>query len=179
MRASALAAVVAIVIGCGGTAATPTRQPTPKPTVAPTQTAIADGSADAAAALCVLTPADWQAFNYVTGAHPDVTSDAPGTATCQYASGLFLEMYTHQDVNDADETFQTILENAPFDEPTTLTLPGADKVIFDPEVTSNHAGIAVQAGNLVFTISALAGDNAQTQLTTLAGLVLTRASNLT
>jgi hypothetical protein len=183
MRAPVALVIVAALYGCGGTPAA-TGSPTPAVTGSPTATAtataseVADGSAEPAAALCFLTPADWQAFNYVTGAAPNVTSDAPGTATCQYASGLFLEVYTHQDSNDADETFQAILENAPFDEPQQLSLPGADKVVFDPEVTDNHAGIAVEAGKLVFTISALARDSSQSELMTLAGLVLQRAANL-
>jgi len=185
MRALVLAMLVAALCGCGGT---PTVTGTPRPTATTTATAtatptataseVADGSAEPAAALCFLTPADWQAFNYVTGAAPDVTSDAPGTAICQYASGLFLEVYTHQDTTDADATFQTVLADAPFDQPQQLTLPGADKVVFDPEVTDNHAGIAVQAGRLVFTISALARDSSQSELMTLAGLVLQRAANL-
>jgi hypothetical protein len=185
MRALILLVLVAALCGCGGTPAatgspTPTRTATATATAAPTPTPseVVDGSAEPAAALCFLTPADWQAFNYVTGAAPDVTSDAPGTAICQYASGLFLEVYTHQDSNDADATYQTILENAPFDQPQQLTLPGADKAVFDPEVTDNHAGIAVQAGKLVFTISALARDSSQSELMTLAGLVLQRAANL-
>jgi hypothetical protein len=183
MRALVLLVAIAALYGCGGTA-TVTGSPRPTSTTTatatPTATAseVADGSAEPAAALCFLTPADWQAFNYVTGAAPDVTSDAPGTAICQYASGLFLEVYTHQDTTDADATFQTILADAPFDQPQQLTLPGADKVVFDPEVTDNHAGIAVQAGKLVFTISALARDSSQSELMTLAGLVLQRAANL-
>jgi len=182
MRALALLAVLAVFYGCGGSpAATATRAPvsTTAAPPSPTATEVGDGSADPAAALCVLTAQDWQAYNYVTSAQPDVTSDGPGTAICQYASGLFLEMYTHQDASAAGDTLQTVLENAPFDSPQELTLPGAQRVVFDPEISDdNHAGIAVQAGKLAFAIYGLSKDTSQAELTALAALVLQRASNL-
>ena len=154
----------------GPTNAPPTHGGTSAPTVAP--------SASSAEALCVLTPADWQAFNYVTGAAPDVTSDEPGTAICQYASGLFLEMYTHASQADAQATYETMLENIPMDAPETLTLPGADEVTFDADIGDNHAGIAVRAGNLDFLITGLNRDTVQAELLTLAGLVLARSAEL-
>jgi hypothetical protein len=182
MRAFALLAVAAVFYGCAGS---PTQTPTQRPAsttaapASPTASEVGDGSANPAAALCVLTPADWQAFNYVTSATPSVTSDEAGTAICQYASGLYLEMYTHQSSTDAAATLQTILENAPFDAPQELTLPGADKAVFDSDVGDDHAGIAVQKGKLAFAIYGLSRDSAQTELMALAGLVLQRASNLT
>ena len=122
----------------------------------------------------MLTAVDWQAFNYVTGATPDVTSEGPGQAICQYASGLFLEVYTHANEQEAIDTFDTIVENAPFEGTTELTLPGAASVLFDPGVSDDHSGILVRAGRLVFTIAGLARDSAQAELTTLAGLALAR-----
>jgi hypothetical protein len=174
MRALALLAVAAVFYGCGGS---PAQSPTQRPAT-PTPSAVGNGSANPPAALCVLTPADWQAFNYVTGAAPDVTSDESGTF-CQYARGLTLEMYPAQSSTDAAATLDTILESAPFDAPQEVTLPGADRAVFDADVGDNHAGIAVQKGKLAFAIYGLSRNTAQTELMTLAGLVLQRASNLT
>ena len=168
-----LVSVVLALAACGGGTPTPTRTAAPPPTAArPT----AAETTAAAAALCFLTPTDWQAFNYVTSANPDVTSDESVDALCQYASGLFLEVYTETSEADAEETYQTVLDNAPFDAGQQLTLPGADEAEFDPEVSDNHAGIAVRAGKLVFSISGLARDTAQAELMTLAGLVLARST---
>jgi hypothetical protein len=131
-------------------------------------------------ALCnLLAPADWHQFGYVTGAQPDVESDAPGTAICTFANGLFLEVYTHAQSSEAAETFDTIVENAPFDEPQDLTIPGTEDVIFDADIGDDNAGILVRSGNLVYTISGLARDTAQAELLTLAGLVIQRAAHLT
>jgi hypothetical protein len=167
-----------MIAACGGAGAptiapSPTTPPAASVTPAPTAP---DGSD--AAALCVLTPEDWQQFNYVTGATPNVISDEPGTAICQYASALFLEMYTHDNETDAEATYQTMLENIPVDEPQELTLPGADVVTFDPDIGENHAGIVVRAGNLDFLITGLARDSVQAELMTLAGLVLARTAAL-
>jgi hypothetical protein len=88
-------------------------------------------------------------------------------------------MYPQQSASDAAATVDTILENAPFEHPQELTLAGADRAVFDPDVGDNHAGIAVQKGKLAFAIYGLSRDSAEAELTTLAGLVLQRASALT
>jgi len=167
-----------MIAACGGGGA-PTAAPSPSaPPAASTPPAPTTPGGSDAAGLCVLTAADWQQFNYVTGATPDVISDEPGTAICQYASALFLEMYTHDNETDADATYQTMLENIPVDEPQVLTLPGADAVTFDPDIGDNHAGIVVRAGRLDFLITGLARDSVQAELMTLAGLVLARTAAL-
>jgi hypothetical protein len=168
-----LASVAILVVACGGGGA-PTRAPTPAATVGVATPP--SGSGDEA--LCVLTPADWQQFNYVTSASPDVTSDEPGTAICQYASGLFLEMYTHENEDDALTTLETVRENAPFEDDQEIAIPGAGQVNYDPDLGDNHAGIVVQAGRLTFAIYGLARDSSQVELTTLAGLVLARSASL-
>src|SRR5687768_3202626 len=147
MRPVAVFAVSLLMIAACGGGGAPTAAPsaTTPPAASATPGPTATGGSDAAA-LCVLTPEDWQQFNYVTGATPDVISDEPGTAICQYASALFLEMYTHDNETDAEATYQTMLENIPVDEPHELTLPGADAVTFDPDIGDNHAGIVVRAG---------------------------------
>lgn len=142
-------------------------------------TLVPGGGALAPEALCaLLTPADWQQFNYVTGAQPDVTSDAPGTALCQYASTLTFEVYVDETAEDAAETFQTILENAPFEGAEEVTLAGADEAQIDMQITDETSGIAVRAGRVTFTIGGPAREEAQEQLKTLAETVLGRISAL-
>jgi hypothetical protein len=165
--------VGSLLLACGGGAPTATRTAapaTPRPATPAATTA-------SAAALCFLTPADWQQFNYVTGSSPDVTTDESGTF-CQYASGLFLEVYPAASEADAESTFDTVLENVPMDNPQSVPVPGADEVAFDADIGDNHAGMAVRAGRLTFFVTGLARDTVQAELTTLAGLVLSRSSAL-
>jgi hypothetical protein len=167
--------IIATIVACGGGTPTPTRTET-VPSVRPTDAATAAvGGGDQA--LCFLTAADWQQFNYVTGAEPDVVPDQPeGTTICQYASGLFLEVYSHDSEAEAEDTLQTIADNIPLDKPQELTIPGADEVLFDDDTGDNHAAIAFRAGRAAFVIVGLARDSVQAELTTLAGLVLTRST---
>jgi hypothetical protein len=172
---AALAVTVLLIAACGGgtgptTGPTASAPPVASPTTAPTQ------GGSSAEALCVLTPQDWHQFNYVTSATPTVTSDEPGSAICQYASALFLEMYTHDNETDAEATYQTMLANIPIGEPQDLTILGADQVTFDADIGDNHAGIVVRAGRLDFLITGLARDSVQAELMTLAGLVLARSA---
>jgi hypothetical protein len=176
MRVGVLVVGVFLIACGGGATATPTRAPQ---TATPGGAATPGGDANSPEALCgLLTGADWQQFGYVTGAEPTVTSDEPGTAICQYASGLTLEVYTHETAGEAAETFETVLENAPFDEQIDVTIPGAEVVKFDPDVGDDHAGIVVRSGNLAYAIYGLARDSAQAELTALAALVLQRGSGL-
>jgi hypothetical protein len=177
--------VVVLAAACGGGPA-PSRSPsatanataTAAGSASPTDPG-ATGDATSAEALCgLLTAADWQQFGYVTGAQPDVESDEPGTAVCTFANGLFLEVYTHAQPADAAETFDTIVENAPFDEPVDLPMSGTEDVIFDADIGDDNAGILVRSGNLVYTISGLARDSAQAELLALAGLVIQRGAHL-
>lgn len=124
--------------------------------------------------LCVLTAADWQQYGYTTGAEPAVSSGTPGTAICEYADGLFLEVYTEASAPDAADTFQTIANNVPIDEPVELMLPGTEQVVFDADTGDGNAGIFVQSGQVVYTISGLARESAQAELLALAALVLQR-----
>ncbi len=148
----ALILVVLLAAACGGGPA-PSRSPSgttnatataggPGSPTAPDET----GDATSAEALCgLLTAADWQQFGYITGAQPDVASDEPGTAICTFANGLFLEVYTHSQPAEAAETFDTIVENAPFDEPVDLPMSGTEDVIFDADIGDDNAGILPQA----------------------------------
>ena len=91
--------------------------------------------------LCGLLKAeDWQQFNYVTAATPDVSSDGEGTAICTWANGLTLEVYTHDTVEDAEATFDTIVENVPMDEASPYYVQGAAQSLFDSDIGDNPPG---------------------------------------
>lgn len=180
MRLRALSVLVFLVAACGGGAAQ-TQRPavTSTPGSGPTAAPTAAGGLPTAAQLCgFLGSSDWGQFGYVTAAQPDVDSDGAGTAICGYANGLSLEVYVDATEDFAEATFQTILENAPFDGSQALPLPGADEVQFDPEIAEDGAGIAVRAGRVSFTIGVPTGDDAQIEATTLAALVLARSAAL-
>ena len=174
--------IVAFALAACGGAAAPTRSPGQPATAAPGTAApasVSPGGLPTAAELCAfLTSADWGQFNYVTAAQPDVSSDLPGSALCGYANGLFLEVYADASEAEAEDTFQTILDNAPFDGSQALIIPGADEVQFDPEIGEDSAGIAVRAGRVSFTIGLPSGDAAQAQAMALAALVLARSTAL-
>lgn len=184
LRATVMVLSLFVVAACGGgTAPTATsRAPTSAPSQAASSGAPATsvpGGLPTAAELCaLLTAQDWGTFNYVTAAQPDVQSDAPGSAICTYANGLFLEAYVDETPADAEETFQTIVDNAPFNGNTSVAIPGTDEVQYDEEISPGKAGIAVRTGRVSFTIGLPAGDAAQAQLTALAAIVLQRVSNL-
>lgn len=170
--------IVILAAACGAGAAA-TRTPAVATGMVPTTAATTGtGGPPTAAQLCsFLTAADWGQFDYVTAAQPDVNGD-PGSAVCGYANGLLLEVYADTREADAEGTFQTILDNAPFDGSQTLIIPGADEVQFDPQISDDSAGIAVRAGRVSFTIGLPSGDAAQAQAMALAGLVLARSAAL-
>ena len=75
-------------------------------------------------------------------------------------------------------TYQTILENAPFEGAQEVTLAGADEAQLDMEITDETSGIVVRSGRGTFTIGGPAREEAEQQLTTLAETVLGRISAL-
>jgi hypothetical protein len=184
LRAAAMLAVMALVAGCGGVTATP------QPTATATATEVGSTAAPPGASplstltgaegLCsLLTSEDLGQFNFVTAASPDVSSDGPGTAICQYASGIFLEVYVDDTPEAAAETYQTILRSAPFEGGHAVQVLGADEAQVDTEIGDDSAGIAARAGRLSITLSLPPSDTVELQLATLATLVLQRASDLT
>ena len=174
MRKLGVPAVVALsvlLVACGG-APTPTRTGTAAPQRP-------SGGPTSPEALCgLLNAADWQQFNYVTAATPDVTDDGEGTAICTWASGLELEVYTHASEAQAVDTWETVQENVPIQGGQAATVPGAAQAVFDPDLGDGNAGMVVQSGRLVILVTGLSRDSAQAELTTLAGLVLARGSAL-
>ena len=127
-------------------------------------------------ALCALLRAeDFGRFGYATGAQPDVSSDGPGSAYCVYANGLGMDVFVDESIEDAEETYRTIIENARFDGGSAAELPGADKVTIDTELGGDAAGIVVRQGRVNFTIALPSGEAAEAQLLALAAIVMQRA----
>jgi hypothetical protein len=158
--------VVGVVAACGG-GPTPTRSGAPA------------SALTTAEGLCgLLGASDWQQFNYVTAAQPDVSSDGEGTAICSWADGLDLEVYTHTDASEAEATYDTVIENVPMDDPQPFLVQGAAQSAFDSDLGDGRAGMVAQAGRLVVFVSGVSRDTAQAELAALAGLVIARGSTL-
>jgi len=180
--ATALIALVLVACGGGGSPtvsrgpATATASRAPASVAAPSAPS---GDLTTPEGLCgLLQAADWQQFNYVTAAKPDVSSDGEGTAICTWANGLTLEVYTDDSAADADATFDTVVENVPMDDAQPFYVQGAAQSVFDSDIGDDSAGLAAQAGRLTVFVSGLSRDTAQVELATLAALVIARGSSL-
>jgi hypothetical protein len=140
------------------------------------------GQATADELCALLTADDWGEFNYVTAAEPEVNEEDPGSATCVYAGesgargGLELDAYQHATPAEAEETFDTIAESMP--DATDAALPGADESLIQLDIPGSFAAIVVRSGRFTYTIALPAGDEAETQLNTLAATVLARSQSL-
>jgi hypothetical protein len=133
--------------------------------------------------LCdLLGPADFTAAGIPGAGTPTVSSDGPGSAYCVYAGtsgatgGIELDVFVG---DDAEETYQTVLDESPATDP--LTIPGVDAA----EVADGTAGqadgfatIIVRKGNLVFAMSAPGGPGVSAKLAALAAVVVARGSGL-
>jgi hypothetical protein len=176
--------IVATVAACGGGSSPTTSRAPASVTGTPAPASVAAPSRPStdlttAEALCgLLQAADWQQFNYVTAATPDVSSDGEGTARCSWANGLTLEVYTHDTAPEAEETFDTVVENVPMDDAQPFYVQGAAQSVFDSDIGDDQAGLVAQAGRLTLFVSGLSRDSAQVELATLAGLVIARGASL-
>lgn len=178
-RAIALTVLTILVAACGGPAASPS--PTPATTAStPTAGTTASGASGLTPEeLCnFLLPSDWQQFNYITTVEPEVSSNAPGTAMCGYARALHFEIYVEDTPDEAHATYETIIENAPFDAGEPVNIAGSQEAEIDMEITDETSGIVVRTGRIAFTIGAPAGEEARAQLETLAETVVQRVASL-
>jgi hypothetical protein len=184
--ATALTALVLVACGGGGgptvsrgpatSTATSTATRAPASVAAPSAPS---GGLTTPEGLCgLLQAADWQQFNYVAAAKPDVSSAGEGTAICTWANGLTLEVYTDDNAQDAEATFDTVVENLPMDDPQPFYVPGSAQSVFDADIGDGQAGLVAQAGRLTVFVSGLSRDAANAELATLAGLVITRGASL-
>src|SRR5262245_61785743 len=137
------------------------------------------------AAMCVLTPADFQTVGITNAAKPNANvQDSGASVYCVYAGksaatgGIELDVFNPAGANaaDAKETFKTsISEGGGAMKP--LTIAGADEAQWSPNAVSGgppFATVTVRRGTLVFSLSVPARASAQDQLTKLSLLVLSR-----
>jgi len=141
------------------------------------------GSAANAAAqqLCgLLTANDWATVNLSQATNqPSINSDGPNDAYCVYngksgaTGGLEFDAFIDQSTNDATGTFNTMAGELPGGQ--SVDLPGVDAALINPNVDGTYGVIIVRNGRFSYSISLPTSSGAQTQLETLASLVLTRA----
>lgn len=137
------------------------------------------------AAMCALTPADFESVGIRNTAKPSANvQDAGAGAYCVYAGkssatgGIELDVFYPAGASamDVKETFDgAIAEQSAQLRPAPL--PGADDARWTGNAVSGgppFAIIAVRRGSLVFVLGVPSGADAQSQLTKLAGLVLQR-----
>jgi hypothetical protein len=183
----ALVALV-VLVACGGGAApvaSPTATPATTPSTPTEEATDVPGTAAAGADLCSLLGAeDFGAFGYVTAAEPSVSSDGPGSAYCVYAGesgatgGIEFDAFVDDTVEDAEETYRTIVEEGPLADAAPAGLPGVDESVIASGIEDTWAAIAVRKGRFSYTISLPTSDEAETQLKVLAAAVLSRAGDL-
>ena len=170
--------VLVVATACGGGTS-----PSPVPTTAAASQAVtgthAPGGLPAAEELCgLLSAEDWGQFGYVTAATPTINTDGPGTAYCVYAGtsggtgGLEFDAFVDTSLEDAVATQETILGEGPDMEP--IELAGADAAFISSD--GDVAGIVVRIGRFTFTIALPDGEEADTQLTTLANRVIDQSA---
>jgi len=174
------------VVGCSGGGGA-----TNRPTVtAAASLAIPSGAASQAAGsaantaaqqLCgLLTANDWATVNLSQATNqPTINSDGPNDAYCVYngksgaTGGLEFDAFVDQSASDATDTFTTMSGELPGAQ--SVDLPGVDAALINPDVDGTYGVIIVRDGRFSYSISLPTSSGAQTQLETLASLVLTRA----
>jgi hypothetical protein len=137
------------------------------------------------AAMCALTPADFQSAGIANASKPSANvQDSGASVYCVYAGkssatgGIELDVFNPAgtSVADAKETFTTaVSEGTSGLKP--IAIAGADEAQWAAAARSGgpaFATIAVRRGTLVFVLGFPTSANAQTQLTKLAALVLDR-----
>jgi len=139
------------------------------------------GASSSAQQLCaLLTASDWANVQLSqAAAQPVINSDSPTDAYCVYSGvsgatgGLEFDAFIDDTTQNAQETYNTIAGETPGGQP--VSLPGTDSALINTDVEGTYGAIIVRNGRFTYTISLPAGNAAQTQLETLAALVLTRA----
>ena len=117
---------------------------------------------------------------------PTSFADGPGSAYCVYAGesgatgGIEFDAFLDDSVTDAEATFETSVDEAgPMADAEPVTLPGADEAVIDTDIDGTFSSIVVRAGRFTFVIALPTGDDAELELTTLAGIVLARTAGAT
>jgi hypothetical protein len=162
------------VMACGGgSGATVAPPASPQATSAP---AASGGDSTGAIDCSLLTPSDFAAAG-VDGA-ADPTDNPDGSSHyCVYAGasgatgGIELDVFPHDDVASAEETYRTALSEGPAGEPAT----GATFSESSFAIVDDVAYLTVRQGKLVIALSVTNDINTEVGLVQLANLVVQRA----
>jgi hypothetical protein len=138
----------------------------------------------AGAAMCALTPADFQAAGVANAARPQANVQDDGASVyCVYAGrsaatgGIELDVFypAGSSIDAAKATYRTSIDEGPPLKP--IVIPGADEAHWAATGTSGgppFASVTVRRGTLVFTLGIPPTGNAQAQIVKLVGIVLQR-----
>jgi hypothetical protein len=136
------------------------------------------------AAMCALTPADFQSAGVANATKPHANVQDEGASVyCVYngtsaaTGGIELDVFYPAGSNEtaAKATYKTMVDEGPPLKP--ISIAGADEAHWSANGTSGgppFASVAVRRSSLVFTLGIPAGSNAQAQITKLAAIVLQR-----
>jgi hypothetical protein len=138
----------------------------------------------AGAAMCALTPADFQNAGISNATRPAANvQDGGGSVYCVYAGksaatgGIELDVFypAGSTVAEAQATYKTAVDEGPPLKP--ISIAGADEAHWSASAVSGgppFASVVVRRSTLVFTLGIPAGSNSQAQITKLAAVVLQR-----
>jgi hypothetical protein len=138
----------------------------------------------AGAAMCALTPADFQNAGISNATKPTTNvQDGGASVYCVYAGksaatgGIELDVFypAGSSIAEAKATYKTAADEGPPLKP--LSIAGADEAHWSATGVSGgppFASVVVRRSTLVFTLGIPAGNNSQSQITKLAAVVLQR-----
>jgi hypothetical protein len=176
-------AIAAIVASCGGTATSSPSEPAGSAAPASGQAPAANepppsASTSQAIDCGLLTPADFATFGVDGAAAPSDNPD--GTSHyCVYAGtsgatgGIEFDVFPHDDVAAATDTFQVAIGEGPQGAPPAGSAFDEASLAIDGDV----AYLTVRQGRLVFALSVPNDINTEVGLVALANLVVERAGD--
>jgi len=136
------------------------------------------------AAMCALTPADFQNAGIPNASKPTANvQDGGASVYCVYAGksaatgGIELDVFFPAGASPAESkaTYKTAVDEGPA--LTPITIAGADEAHWSANAVSGgppFATIAVRRSHLVFTLGIPASRDSQAQIAKLVGIVLQR-----
>jgi len=156
---------------CGG-AATGTTTPSQAPGATQAPASAATGAID----CTLLSPADLAAAGIEGAGDPTDNADEFGhycvySGTSGATGGIEFDVFPHEDVASATETYETVIGEGPTGEAPAGAPFDAASFAIDGDV----AYLTVRQGTLVFALSVPNGDNTQAALVGLAVLIAQRA----
>jgi hypothetical protein len=146
---------------------------------ASTPTTSAPASRAAAGPFCdLLTPADFAAVGVKAGP-PQANDASPTQAYCVYGKDVEVDVFVDSTVDEAKATYQTAVDEGQAGTGADVSIPGVDESRYGTIPPGGSFGLDLRRKRLVVAIEVPAGTaNPQVTLTTLAGELLGRASDI-